>query len=493
MKKILVLDQGTTSTRAFIFDERAQVIAFAQEEFPQIYPEAGYVEHDPIDILSSVRSVISTAMTRARLKYSDIAGMGITNQRETVVMWNKVTGEPVHNAIVWQCRRAAKRCDEIRRFGLETTIRKKTGLRLDSYFSAAKIEWLLKNEPKAKLVLDENNLLVGTIDTYLMWQLSGGKIYKTDYTNASRTMLFNIHTLSWDKELCSLFHVPMEILPEVHPSSHYYGDTSADILGFKVPILAVAGDQQCALFGQSCFNKGDLKVTYGTGCFLLMNSKEEAITSNNGLITTLNCETKETPSYALEGSVFVGGALVQWLRDELQLIENAADSENIAKSVPDNNGVYIVPAFVGMGAPYWNFQAEGIITGLTRGTNRSHLVRAALEAICYEVNDVIMAMSKDLGKNLEHIMVDGGASVNSFLMQFQADISKAAIIRPKNTEVTALGACYLVGLEIGIWKSLEEIQNVNEIDQAFIPNLSDECRKRYICGWEKAIKKSFLK
>lgn len=493
MKKILVLDQGTTSTRAILFDEKARMLAKSQEEFPQIYPEPGYVEHDPIDILSSVRSVISTVMTRARLKYSDIDGIGITNQRETVVMWNKATGEPIHNAIVWQCRRTASRCDEIRRIGLETTIRKKTGLRLDSYFSASKIEWMLKNVVQAKELLEEGNLLVGTIDTYLMWQLSGGKIYKTDYTNAARTMLFNIHTLSWDKELCTLFHVPMEILPEVCPSSGYFGDTSAEAMGFEIPIYAVAGDQQCALFGQSCFHKGDLKVTYGTGCFLLMNSKEEAICSNNGLITTLNCETKDTPSYALEGSVFVGGALVQWLRDELQLISSAEESETIANSVSSSNGLYVVPAFVGMGAPYWNFGAEGVITGITRGTNRAHIVRASLEAICYEINDVILAMSKDLGKPLNHIMVDGGASANSFLMQFQADISNAAIIRPKNTEVTALGACYLAGMALGIWNSLEEIQSTNEMDRAFITNMSDECRKKMISGWDKAVRKSFTK
>ena len=455
MGYIIVIDQGTTSSRAIVFDEKGNIVSSSQEEFRQIYPKPSYVEHDPIDILSSVRSVISTALTRARVKYSEILGIGITNQRETVVVWDKVTGEPLYNAIVWQCRRTKDRCDELRKEGYEDIIKHKTGLKIDSYFSATKIEWLINNVPAVREALEKNTLLVGTIDTYLMWQLSGGKIYKTDYTNASRTMLFNINTLEWDKDLCNLFKIPADILPEVCPSSYNYGTTSGDILGVKLPICGVAGDQQSALFGQSCFNKGDLKVTYGTGCFLLVNSKDEFINSNNGLITTLSCETKDKPMYALEGSVFVGGAVIQWLRDELKLINKASESEELARSVVDNNGVYVVPAFVGMGAPYWRNDAEGMITGITRGTNRCHIVRASLEAICYQVNDLILAMNKDLGYKINNVKVDGGAVVNNFLMEFQADISDALIIRPTNVEVTALGAYYLACLELNIFSSLE--------------------------------------
>ena len=493
MKYLLVLDQGTTSTRAIIFNSHAQIIAKAQEEFPQLYPKPGYVEQDPIDILSSVRSVIQTVLTRARLKFSQVAAMGITNQRESVVAWSKKTGEPFYNVIGWQCRRTAKRCDELKKLGLEKTIRKKTGLRLDSYFSASKIEWLFKNVDAVQKAYEEQDLLIGTIDTYLLWQLSGGKIYKTDYTNASRTMLFDIHTLQWDPNLCALFHIPMDILPEVCPSGSFFGNTCKEILGFEIPIMASAGDQQSALFGQSCFDEGDLKVTYGTGCLLLMNAKHQPIESNNGLITTLTCATDQTPEFALEGSVFVGGALIQWLRDEMQLISSSAETEAIAKTVSDTNGVYIVPAFVGMGAPYWNFSAEGIITGLSRGCHRAHLIRAALEAIAYQVEDVIAAMEKDVGLKLSHIKVDGGASVNSFLLQFQADISDAVICRLENTEVTALGACYLAGLTMGIWKNLDEIKSLNRPNVEFYPLMESSYRKECLDGWEKAVRKSFTR
>lgn len=493
MNYIIVIDQGTTSSRAIIFDEKSNIISSAQEEFKQIYPKPGYVEHDPIDILSTVRSVISTALTRGRIKYSDIKGIGITNQRETVVAWHKITGEPLYNAIVWQCRRTADRCNQLKEEGYEYIIKKKTGLKLDSYFSATKLEWLINNVDAVKTALDENNLLVGTIDTYLLWQLSGGKIYKTDFTNASRTMLFNIHTLEWDSALCDLFKVPKEILPEVCPSSHYYGDTSEDILGYKIPIHGVAGDQQSALFGQGCFHKGDLKVTYGTGCFLLVNSSDADIESNNGLLTTLSCETVDKPMYALEGSVFVGGAVIQWLRDELKMIKSASETEKIARSVIDTNGVYVVPAFVGMGAPHWNFEAEGLITGITRGTNRAHIVRASLESICYQVYDLIQAMNKDLGYKINNIKVDGGAVVNNFLMQFQSDIADATIIRPKNIEVTALGACYLAGLSLGMFKSLEEIESQSVIEATFKPEISNEVRNEKLVGWEKALRKCFAK
>ncbi len=490
MKYIVVIDQGTTSSRAIIYNVRGEVVGKAQQEFRQIYPQPGYVEHDPIDILSSVRSVISTALTEARVKNSELIGMGITNQRETVVMWDKLTGEPIYNAIVWQCRRTMERCIELKGYAAE--ILKRTGLKLDSYFSASKIEWILNNIPKARELLQEKRLLVGTIDTYLMWQLSGGKIYKTDYTNASRTMLFNIHHLVWDDYLCNLFQVPKEILPEVCPSSHYYGMTDAEILGFEIPICGVAGDQQSALFGQCCFEKGDLKVTYGTGCFLLMNTKEEALVSKNGLVTSLGCQTNQMPSYVLEGSVFVGGAVIQWLRDELKIISKASDSEALARSVSNTNGVYLVPAFVGLGAPYWNFEAEGLLTGITRGTNRAHIARAALEAIAYQVNDVTNAMCKDVNQSIPCFKVDGGASENSFLMEFQANISNVSILSPINKEVTALGAFYLVALQQNIYKTLEDIKQVNLVDKIYLCNMKDEDRIKLLNGWNKAIKKSQL-
>ena len=490
MKYIIIIDQGTTSTRAIVFDENGNSVTSSQEEFRQIYPKPGYVEHDPIDILSTVRSVISTALTKARVKYSDILCLGITNQRETIVLWDKQTGEPIYNAIVWQCRRTDDRCLELKNAGYEEIISKKTGLRIDSYFSATKIEWIINNVEQAKRYLEEERLLIGTIDTYIMWQLSGGKIYKTDYTNASRTMLYNIHDLCWDEELCNLFGIPVSALPEVCPSSNLYGYTDKDVLGFEIPISSVAGDQQSALFGQCCFNKGDMKVTYGTGCFLLMNSMEEALVSTNGLITTLNCQTVNEPCYALEGSVFVGGAVIQWLRDELRIISSSSETEEIARSVNDTNGVYVVPAFVGLGAPYWNFDAEGIITGITRGTNRAHIVRASLEAICYEVNDVIKAMEMDLGLDIACVKVDGGAVVNNFLMEFQSDISNLMIIRPEYREVTALGAFYLASLNIGLYHDLDEIRNLNKLSDIFNPSKDNLKRAELLAGWEKAIKKS---
>ncbi len=491
MKYVLVIDQGTTSSRAIIYNTNGVVISYAQQEFEQIYPKPGYVEHNPIDILSSVRSVISQALTAGKIKNSELIGMGITNQRETVVMWDKKTGDAVYNAIVWQCRRTMNRCAKLKK--LEKDILSRTGLKLDSYFSASKIEWLLENVDKAKELLAENRLLVGTIDTYLMWQLSGGKIYKTDYTNASRTMLYNIHKLCWDEDLCNIFNVPINILPTVCPSSYNYGLTDREILGFEIPICGVAGDQQSALFGQCCFNKGELKVTYGTGCFLLMNTEESALISNNGLITSLGCQTIDKPSYVLEGSVFVGGAVIQWLRDEMKIITTSSQSEQLARSVNDTNGVYLVPAFVGLGAPYWNYEAEGLITGITRGTTKAHITRAALEAIAFEVNDVIMAMKKDLNVDISTIEVDGGAVSNDFLMEFQADITNAIIVRPKNKEVTALGAFYLAALELKIFNNLDEIKLNNQVERNFIPQITKEERMDKLNGWNKAIRKSMTK
>lgn len=492
MKYILVLDQGTTSTRAIIYDQKAKVIASAQEEFKQIYPKPGYVEHDPIDILSSARSVISTAITRAKIKYSELLTMGITNQRETVILWNKETGEPIYNAIVWQCRRSIDYCNNLINNGYEEMIKAKTGLKIDPYFSATKIKWIFENVSVARKLAKEGNLAIGTIDTYLLWKLSGGKIYKTDYTNASRTMIFNIYDLKWDTDLCNLFGIDISLLPEVCPSSHFFGYTSEDVLGCKIPINGVAGDQQSALFGQLCLKSGELKVTYGTGCFLLMNTGNMAINSSNGLLTTLACMQNNKPIYAIEGSVFVAGALIQWLRDELDIIKNASETEEIAKSVKDANGVYIVPAFVGLGAPYWDSQAEGIITGLTRGANKKHIVRAALEAIAYEVYDLVKIMEEENNVEIKAIKVDGGACVNNFLMQFQADILNKYLLRPTSIEVTALGACYLAGLNVGLWNE-KDLERLAIIDQEFKPNMSYEERNKLINGWHKAIEKSILK
>lgn len=492
MKYILVLDQGTTSTRAIIFDEKSNVVAKAQEEFPQIYPKPGYVEHDSMDILSSARGVISTAIARAKIKYSEIATMGITNQRETVIMWNRETGDPVYHAIVWQCRRTAEYCEELIKTGHEELIYSKTGLKIDPYFSATKIKWLFDNVPTVKELYMENKLCIGTIDTYLMWALSGGKIYCTDYTNASRTMLFNIHKMKWDKELCDLFGVPIDALPEIHPSGYFYGYTNPEILGCKLAICGVAGDQQCSLFGQMCTSKGQLKITYGTGCFLLMNTADEPVKSQNGLLTTLACSFDDKPIYALEGSVFIAGSLVRWLRDELELIENAAETEKIAKSVDDSCGVVIVPAFVGLGAPYWDSSVRGLITGLTRGANKRHIIRAALEAIAFQVYDVVEAMKKDSLTTLEVIRVDGGACINDFLMQFQADILNQSIFRPQNVEVTALGSAFLAGLTIGVWNSVEEIYEITGHTLEFKPNMTAKTRNQLLDNWHSAVRQALI-
>ena len=488
MKYILALDQGTTSSRAIVFDKQGQIRGVVQQEYPQIYPKSGWVEHNPLDILGRQIGVISEVLIRAKVNYSSIAAIGITNQRETTIDWDKNTGEPIYNAIVWQCRRTSDYCDYLKTQGYAKKIYDKTGLILDSYFSATKIKWILDNVEGAKEKAENGELLFGTVDTYLMWHLSGGKIHATDYTNASRTMLFNIHTLTWDDELLKLFDIPRSMLPSVYPSGHNYGVTSKDVIGFEVPISGVVGDQQGALFGQLCINKGEAKNTYGTGCFMLMNVGDKCIKSKNGLVTTLAASLDEHPSYVLEGSVFVGGAIVQWLRDELKLIEDSKSSEKYATKVNDTNGVYIVPAFVGLGAPYWDSEARGTIVGLTRGANKNHLIRASLESIAYQVRDSIEAMQKDLGIKITSLKVDGGASNNNFLMQFQSDILDCKVVRPSVVEVTALGAAYLAGLTCGYWSSIDEIIENLKIDREFIPSINEDERDDLIKGWERAIK-----
>ena len=486
-KYILSLDQGTTSSRAIVFNKQGEIMGLAQQEFPQIYPKTGWVEHDTIDILSSQLGVISEALIRAKTNANKIAAIGITNQRETTVVWDKETGIPIYNAIVWQCRRTADYCEELKQKGYSEMIYDKTGLVIDAYFSATKIKWILDNVEGARTLADEGKLAFGTIDSYLLWNLTKEHVHATDYTNASRTMLFNIHTLEWDKELLELFDIPESMLPKVYPSSHLFGFTDETKVGARIPISGMVGDQQSALFGQLCVNKGDVKNTYGTGCFMLMNTKDEAIKSKHGLVTTLAASLDDKPDYALEGSVFVGGALVQWLRDEMRLIKSAKATEEYANKVEDTNGVYIVPAFVGLGAPYWDSNARGTIVGLTRGTTKEHFIRAGLEAIAYQVYDIYKAMEKDLGIELKSLNVDGGASQNNFLLQFQSDILNAQVIRPKVVEVTALGAAYLAGLCVGYYKDIEDIRNNKVIERVFNPNFDEAKRERRIKGWETAV------
>lgn len=454
MKYILALDQGTTSSRAIVFDKQGNILGKAQQEFPQIYPKPGWVEHDPHDIYGSQVGVIVEALIRANVSATDIAAIGITNQRETTFVWDKNTGKPVYNAIVWQCRRTADYCEKLKEDGLADMIYEKTGLVLDAYFSATKLKWILDNVEGVRARAEKGDLLFGTVDTYIMWQLSRGRIFATDYTNACRTMLFNIHTLTWDDDLLKLFDIPRCMLPEVHPSGYNYGMTDETFIGREIPICSVVGDQQAALFGHLAVEEGDVKNTYGTGCFLLMNTGHKPVKSTNGLVTTLGASLDDKPPYVLEGSVFIGGAINQWLRDEMRMIKQAAETENYAKKVPDTNGVYIVPSFTGLGAPYWDPDARGTITGVTRGTQKEHFIRAALEAIDYQVYDLVNAMQRDANVKIKSLNVDGGASANNFLMQFQADILNATVVRPKVTETTALGACYLAGLCIGYWKDV---------------------------------------
>ena len=489
-KYVLSLDQGTTSSRAIVFNHKGEIVGLAQQEFSQIYPKPGWVEHDPKEILSSEMSSAFAAIIRAGLSVRDIDSIGITNQRETTIIWEKATGKPIYNAIVWQCRRTEEYVKELLKDSkLDDKIYEKTGLRLDAYFSATKIRWILDNVEGAREKAEKGELYFGTVDTYLLWHLTGGKVHATDYTNASRTLLFNIHTLSWDDELLKLFGVPKSMLPEVYPSSHDFGMTDVNQIGAEIPITGIVGDQQGALFGQLCVNKGDIKNTFGTGCFMLMNTGDEAIKSKHGLITTLAASLdNEKPQYVLEGSVFIGGAAVKWLRDELRLIKDPAETEDYSMKVPDTGGVYVVPAFTGMGAPYWDGDARGIITGITRGTSKEHLIRATMEGIAYQVYDVLKAMENDLGIDIRVLCVDGGASKNNFLMQFEADILKAEVKRPKVVEVTALGAAYLAGLKTGYFKSIEEIRKNKAIERNFFPEMDDEDRTVKIHAWHKAVR-----
>lgn len=487
MKKyILTLDEGTTSARAVLFDKGGNAVSAAQREFKQIYPQPGFVEHDPVEIFSVQYAAVTEAITAIGASADEIAAVGVTNQRETTIIWDKNTGEPIYNAIVWQCRRTSEMCDKLRADGLEEYIRKTTGLRIDAYFSATKIKWILDNVPGARDRAENGELLFGTVDTWLIWKLSGGKIHVTDRTNAARTMLYDIHALKWDKKLLEILQIPACILPEVRPSSEIYGNVN--ILGAEIPVSGIAGDQQAALFGQKCFCEGDIKNTYGTGCFLLMNTGAAAFESKNGLITTIAADAGDNICYALEGSVFVGGAVIQWLRDELGLIASAAESEKAALSVPDSAGVYIVPAFAGLGAPYWDMYARGTICGLTRGSGKNHIIRACLEAIAYQTNDLITALKADTGLPINHIRADGGAAANNFLMQFQADISDVGVIRPVQTEATAAGAAYLAGLAVGFWKNKNEILRLPDKQTEFKPAITAKRREALTDGWKRAVR-----
>ena len=493
MKYILALDQGTTSSRAIVFDKQGRVCGKAQQEFKQIYPKPGWVEHDPHDIYGSQVGVISEALIRAGVSVDSIAAIGITNQRETTFVWERATGRPVYNAIVWQCRRTADYCEELKRDGLADMIYQKTGLVLDAYFSATKLKWILDNVDGARGRAEKGELLFGTVDTYLMWQLSKGKIFATDYTNASRTMLFNIHSLKWDDDLLQLFDIPRGMLPEVYPSGHNFGLTDDAFIGREIPICSVVGDQQAALFGHLAVNSGDVKNTYGTGCFLLMNTGDKAVHSTNGLVTTLAAGITDKPQYVLEGSVFIGGAINQWLRDEMRMIKSAKETENYAVRVPSTDGVYVVPGFAGLGAPYWDADARGTIVGITRGTQKEHFIRACLESIDYQVYDLVAAMQRDAGVKITNLNVDGGASANNFLMQFQADILDANVVRPMVTETTALGASYLAGLTIGYWKDIDDIRSNVEVDKVFVPHMDEHTRRDLIEGWQKAVRQTLCK
>ena len=487
-KYIMALDLGTTSCRCIIFDKNGRICSAAQKEFTQYFPQPGWVEHDAEEIWATQTGLMYEAMSKIDITINEIAGIGITNQRETTVLWDKETGRPVHKAIVWQCRRTAGYCDELKKLGMAEFFRSKTGLVLDAYFSATKLRWLLDNAAGARERAEKGELLFGTVDSWIIWKLTGGKVHVTDYSNASRTMLFNIHTLKWDEEILRVLKIPQQILPEVKPSSHVYGYTDSKLFGREVPIAGAGGDQQCALFGQTCFERGEVKNTYGTGGFMLMNTGTAPVNSHNGLVTTIAWGVDDKVEYALEGSIFVAGAAVQWLRDELGLIRDAAESEVLAKSVPDSNGCYVVPAFVGLGAPYWDQYARGAIVGLTRGVNRNHIVRATLESIAYQVNDVLTAMQEDSGMPITSLRVDGGACDNDFLMQFQADILNTSVVRPYCIETTAMGAAYLAGLAVGYWRSKEEILANHVIAAEFKPQMGQAKRESLLQGWHNAVK-----
>ena len=490
-KYVMALDAGTTSNRCILFNEQGEICSMAQKEFRQFFPNPGWVEHDANEIWSTMLGVAVEAMNMIRATAADIAAIGITNQRETAIVWNKETGEPVYNAIVWQCRRTSDIADALKAKGLEETYRQKTGLIIDAYFSATKIKWILDNVEGARELAEQGKLLFGTVETWLIWKFTKGAVHVTDYSNASRTMLFNINTLEWDEEILAELDIPKCMLPEPKPSSCVYGEADISYLGGPIPIAGAAGDQQAALFGQTCFNAGEAKNTYGTGCFLLMNTGEKPIFSKNGLVTTIAWGLDGKVNYALEGSIFVAGAAIQWLRDELRIIESAADSEYMAKKVKDTNGCYVVPAFTGLGAPHWDQYARGTIVGITRGVNKYHIIRATLESLAYQVNDVLEAMKADSGIDLAALKVDGGASANDFLMQTQSDIINAPVNRPQCVETTAMGAAYLAGLAVGYWTSKEDVVKNWAIDQTFEPQISDEEREKRIKGWNKAVKYAY--
>jgi len=490
-KYIMALDQGTTSSRAIIFNYNGEIIQMAQKEFTQYYPKAGWVEHDPMEIWGTQSGVLREVLETAGIRPNEIAAIGITNQRETTVVWDKNTGKPIYNAIVWQCRRTANICDELKEKGLEDYVKENTGLVIDAYFSGTKIKWILDNVEGAREKAEKGDLLFGNIDTWLIWNLTRGRVHVTDYSNASRTMIYNIKELKWDKKLLDELGIPASMLPEVRPSSEIYGVTDPKTLGgAQIPIAGIAGDQQAALFGQACFKPGLAKNTYGTGCFMLMNTGEEVVRSKNGLLTTIAWGVDGKVEYALEGSIFVAGAVIQWLRDELHLIVNAKDSEYFASQEKDNNGVYLVPAFVGLGAPYWDMYARGTIVGLTRGANRNHIIRAALESIAYQTRDVLEAMQEDSGIQLQELRVDGGAVENNFLMQFQSDILGVPVHRPKTIETTALGAAYLAGLAVDFWHDKDEIAKRWSVDRIFKPEMEEIEKEKLYSGWKRAVERS---
>lgn len=490
-KYMMALDQGTTSSRCILFNKAGEIVSVAQQEFPQIYPKAGWVEHDALEIWTTQMSVAIAAMGKAGVTAENISGIGITNQRETTVVWDKNTGLPVYNAIVWQCRRTSDYIESLKIKGYDQDILEKTGLIADAYFSGSKIKWILENVKGAREAAEKGDLLFGTIDTWLIWKLTGGEVFVTDYTNASRTMLYNIHDLCWDEDILAVMNIPKSMLPEVKPSSCIYGYTNEGILGGSIPISGIAGDQQAALFGQCCFEPGEAKNTYGTGCFLLMNTGKKAVASRRGLLTTIAASADGSVNYALEGSVFMAGAAIQWLRDEMRMIKSAGDSEEYALAVENSNGVYVVPAFTGLGAPYWDQYARGTVVGLTRGVKKEHFIRATLESLAYQTYDVLKAMEADSGITLSALKVDGGACANNFLMQFQADILNTPVHRPECVETTALGAAYLAGIAVGYWKDTEDIRQNWKLARTFTPDMEEGRRQNYISGWHEAVKRSY--
>lgn len=485
---ILALDQGTTSSRSMVFDKQGNIISVAQKEFKQLFPQPGWVEHDPNEIWSTQFGTMAEAVAKAHINMKQIAAIGITNQRETTVVWNRHTGQPIYNAIVWQDRRTAAYCDTIVQTGHALSVTQKTGLIIDAYFSGTKLKWILDNVPGAREQAAKGDLAFGTIDTWLTWKLTNGEVHVTDVSNASRTMLFNINTLEWDKDLLALMDIPASLLPEVKPSSKIYGVTGNVIPDSRIPIAGIAGDQQAALFGQQCTQPGMVKNTYGTGCFMLMNTGEKPILSSNNLLTTIAWQVDGKTQYALEGSVFIAGAVVQWLRDELKIIRTSAEVEALAAQVQDTDGVYMVPAFAGLGAPHWNQYARGSIFGITRGTSNAHIARAALDSIAYQVADVLKAMEADAGIHIKELRVDGGATINNQLMQFQSDILNTKVVRPQITETTALGAAYLAGLAVGYWKNVQEIQEQWQVDRSFTPAMEEAKRNELLSGWQRAVK-----